>query len=46
MKYLIIALAFFITGCVTPPVVKPAFPEPPSLLMRTPADLDLIQYKP
>ena len=35
----VILLSVLLIGCATPIVKKPAFPEPPELLMRKPADL-------
>lgn len=39
MKYSLIALAFLLTGCITPPV-KHAFPTPPELMVERCPDLN------
>lgn len=39
MKYIILAFALLLTGCITPGPVKHAFPEPPKLITETCPDL-------
>jgi hypothetical protein len=34
MKYLIVVLAFFLSGCLTNPSIKHKFPEPPVKLLE------------
>lgn len=41
MKYLIIALVLFLTGCISVPV-KHSFPQPPELLTATCTDLNKV----